>query len=109
MTGLTVRQALTYASKLKNSCESGVDHKNIVSEVMSDLLITDCADTLIEDLSGGEIKRLSVGLELTALNKPNILFMDEPTTGLDSNAAEVVSLKNQIKYIYIISRYMLPR
>ena len=30
MTGLTVRQALTYASKLKNSGESGVDHKNIV-------------------------------------------------------------------------------
>ena len=93
MTGLTVKQALTYASILKNSDESHVDHKHIVSEVMSVLLINDCADTLIEKCSGGQIKRFGICLELTAVRKPNIVFMDEPTTGLDSNAAEVVSLK----------------
>ena len=92
MTGLTVRQALTYASKMKNSDESGVDHKQIVSQVMTELLINECADTLIEKCSGGQIKRFCICLELTALRKPNIVFMDEPTTGLDSNAAEVVSL-----------------
>src|ERR1700712_4453095 len=57
MTGLTVRQALTYASKLKNSNESNVNHNKIVSEVMSELLISDCGDTLIDKCSGGEVKR----------------------------------------------------
>ena len=106
MNGLTVRQALTYASKLKNSDERGVDHKKIVSQVMSDLLISDCADTLIEKCSGGQIKRFCICLELTAVNKPNIIFLDEPTTGLDSNAAEVVSLtlkKSIIKYRFLHS------
>ena len=91
MTGLTVGQALTYASKLKNSCETDVNHKEIVSQVMSDLLISDIENNLIEKCSGGQIKRICIGLELTAVQKPNLLLIDEPTTGLDSNAADVVS------------------
>src|SRR6195952_2140726 len=63
MTGLTVRQALTYASKLKNSSESNVKHNQIVSEVMSELLISDCEDTLIEKCSGGEMKRFCIAQE----------------------------------------------
>ena len=94
MTGLTVFEAMVYASKLKNSSLGsgvGVDHKQVVSEVMADLLISDVADNRIEKCSGGQIKRICIGLELTAIKKPNLLFIDEPTTGLDSNAAEVVS------------------
>src|ERR1700712_1306034 len=63
MTGLTVRQALTYASKLKNSNESDVNHNHIVSEVMSELLISDCGDTLIEKCSGGQVKRYCIAQE----------------------------------------------
>ena len=92
MTGLTVRQALTYASKLKNSNEKNVNHNTIVSQVMSELLISDIENNLIEKCSGGQIKRFCIALELTAVHKPNLLFLDEPTTGLDSNAAEVVSI-----------------
>jgi len=94
MSGLTVGQALSYSSKLKNSGESGVevDHKNNVWDVMQELLITDIRDNLIENCSGGEIKRICIGLELTSVRKPNLLFIDEPTTGLDSNAAEVVCI-----------------
>ena len=91
ITGLTVRQALTYASKLKNSEERVVDHNQVVSEVMSDLLVSDIGDQLIEKCSGGQIKRICIGLELTAVRKPDLLLIDEPTTGLDSNSAEVVS------------------
>jgi ABC-type multidrug transport system ATPase subunit len=36
-------------------------------------------------ISGGERKRVAIGIEM--LNNPKILFMDEPTTGLDSKAA----------------------
>ena len=94
MTGLTVRQALIYASKLKNSGERDVNHNEIVSQVMSELLIADIENSRIENCSGGQIKRVSVALELTGLIKPNLLFLDEPTTGLDSNAAETVSLQS---------------
>ena len=53
--------------------------------------LTDQANTQIgtpgikKTLSGGERKRLSLGTEI--LSDPQILFCDEPTTGLDSNMA----------------------
>ena len=90
MTGLSVYEALYYSSKLKNSSERGVNHCKVVEQVMSDLLISDISSNRIEKCSGGQIKRICIGLELTAVKKPNLLFIDEPTTGLDSNAAEVV-------------------
>jgi ABC-type multidrug transport system ATPase subunit len=41
-------------------------------------------------------KRLSIGVELAA--NPAILFLDEPTTGLDSRAAQVYLLMNMILF-----------
>ena len=88
--GLTVGQSLTYASQLKNSSVNGVNHKAVVRQVMAELLIEDIEQNRIDKCSGGQLKRVCIGLELTALNKPDFLFLDEPTTGLDSNAAQVV-------------------
>ena len=58
--------------------------------MISDLGLMKCADTyigssLIKGISGGERKRASIGVEL--LTSPKILFLDEPTTGLDSSTA----------------------
>ena len=90
--GLTAKQIMIYASKLKNSkCDQDFDHESNVNKIMSDLLITDTMNTKAKDCSGGQQKRLAIALELTARHKPNVMFIDEPTTGLDSNVAENVS------------------
>ena len=89
--GLTVRQTLLYASKLKNSqIIVDLDHNQNVEDLMSRLLISDISDNGVEKCSGGERKRVVIGAELTSYIKPSLLFLDEPTSGLDSNAAERV-------------------
>ena len=90
ISGLTAEQTLIYASKLKNS-DQQLDHALSVKNLMIDLLISDIAKSNVQNCSTGEQKRLVMAMELTSLNKPNLICIDEPTTGLDSNAAEVVS------------------
>ena len=90
--GLTAKQNMIYASKLKNSrLGEDIDHERNVQQIMDDFLISDTMNTKAGSCSGGQQKRLAIALELTALHKPNVIFCDEPTTGLDSNVAEVVS------------------
>jgi ABC-type multidrug transport system ATPase subunit len=91
--GLTAKQNLIYASKLKNSGENfKINHENNVHDLLSELMISDIADTKVEFCSGGEKRRLLIALELTSHIKPNLLCIDEPTSGLDSNAAEGVNI-----------------
>jgi ABC-2 type transport system ATP-binding protein len=76
---------------LKNSGIScRVDHENNAKNLLSELMISDIENRKVENCSGGEQKRLSIALEMTSYIKPNLLCIDEPTTGLDSNAAEIV-------------------
>lgn len=52
------------------------------------LNITNTANTLVKNCSGGEQKRVAIAQELAAEEKPNLFCIDEPTSGLDSCAAE---------------------
>lgn len=61
--------------------------------MLDQLKLTKCANTkiggpLVKGVSGGERKRTSIGVEL--ITNPTLIFLDEPTTGLDSYTSEQV-------------------
>jgi ABC-type multidrug transport system ATPase subunit len=79
---LTVYQALNYAARLRMPSDTSKEerHQHII-QVLEDLDLIERKDTPISRLSGGQIKRVSIGVEL--LIKPGLFFLDEPTSGLD--------------------------
>ncbi|HRJ75300.1 MAG TPA: FHA domain-containing protein, partial [Anaerolineales bacterium] len=79
---LTIYQALDYAAQLRMPSDTSPEerHKRVM-EVLADLDLTHRKDVQISGLSGGQQKRVSIGVEL--LTKPGLFFLDEPTSGLD--------------------------
>ena len=91
---LTVRESLMYAAclRLEESMEQA-DKEHRVQDVLNMLELTDHADTIVgssenRGLSGGQLKRLSIAVEIIHL--PDLIFLDEPTTGLDSSTSDTV-------------------
>jgi ABC transport system ATP-binding/permease protein len=80
---LTVRTALRYAARLRFPAEAtAAERERRIDEVLAQLgLDATVAAQRISTLSGGQRKRTSLALEL--LTRPSLLFLDEPTTGLD--------------------------
>ncbi|XP_015244997.1 PREDICTED: ATP-binding cassette sub-family G member 2-like [Cyprinodon variegatus] len=92
---LTVRENLLFSANLRLNRKhySSADKQKLVNSIIQDLGLVDCADTKIgteflRGVSGGERKRCSIGMEL--VTSPSLLFLDEPTTGLDSNTANCI-------------------
>ncbi|CAN5561854.1 hypothetical protein BH10PLA2_BH10PLA2_04040 [soil metagenome] len=83
---LTVRQALDYAARLRMPLNTTrLQREQRVEEAMVLLELTDRVAVPVGSLSGGQRKRVSVGIEL--LGRPPVLCLDEPTSGLDPGAA----------------------
>jgi ABC-type multidrug transport system ATPase subunit/pSer/pThr/pTyr-binding forkhead associated (FHA) protein len=81
-TELTVYQALDYAARLRMPADTTPEERHRrVMEVLEDLDLVHRKDVQISGLSGGQQKRVSIGVEL--LTKPGLFFLDEPTSGLD--------------------------
>jgi ABC-type multidrug transport system ATPase subunit/pSer/pThr/pTyr-binding forkhead associated (FHA) protein len=79
---LTVYQALNYAARLRMPSDTSKDERHQrIMQVLEDLDLVERKDTPISRLSGGQIKRVSIGVEL--LTRPGLFFLDEPTSGLD--------------------------
>ncbi|XP_018573814.1 ATP-binding cassette sub-family G member 1 [Anoplophora glabripennis] len=93
---LTVDEAMLVAANLKLGRNlSHTDKMNAIMEILELLRLSGTRKTPTNLLSGGERKRLSIALEL--LNNPPVLFLDEPTTGLDDlSCSQCISLLKQI-------------
>lgn len=76
---LSVEETVLFYARIK-----GVPHeleKAHAAQILRDIGLAHCPDRLVRELSGGMMRRLSVGIAIAA--NPRMIFLDEPTTGLD--------------------------
>ncbi|XP_041364342.1 broad substrate specificity ATP-binding cassette transporter ABCG2-like [Gigantopelta aegis] len=93
---LTIRENLSFSAALRLPSSVTKQQRRLrVDQVIHELGLTECADRkvgteFIRGVSGGERKRTNIGMEL--IISPPVLFLDEPTTGLDASTASSVML-----------------
>ncbi|EAA05934.4 AGAP009464-PA [Anopheles gambiae str. PEST] len=93
---LTVTEAMTCATHLKLGFGIGMAEKRrLIEKILFMLGLEQKGNTPTMGLSGGQKKRLAIALEM--ISNPPILFLDEPTTGLDSSScAQCISLLKRL-------------
>lgn len=108
---LTVYQNLYFAAKLCFNDKTEQEIDELVLKVLEDLGLSETKDLKVgsplrKTISGGQRKRLNIGLEL--LREPSVLFCDEPTSGLSSRDSENIidllkelSLKGKLVFTVI--------
>lgn len=99
---LTLRELLNVFASLYGRT---VDPMVLLDEVQ----LTDKADSQVKELSGGQKQRFSIAVGL--VNDPKVLFLDEPTTGLDPQARRnlwdlVESIKRRGTTVVLTTHYM---
>ncbi len=77
--------------------------------ILKEVLLEDSAKNMFKNLSGGQKQKM--GLALSLVNNPDLLFLDEPTTGLDPNARRAIwevirELKKSGKTIILTTHYL---
>ena len=99
---LTVKENLHYFRNL-------YDSKISVDELIDRVGLAKKTDSMYKTLSGGMKQR--VGIAISLINEPELLFLDEPTAGLDPQARRetwnlIKKLKQQGKTIFLTTHYM---
>ncbi|MBU1941703.1 MAG: ATP-binding cassette domain-containing protein [Candidatus Thermoplasmatota archaeon] len=99
---LTVRETLEYFSVL-------YDKSADIDEILKAMDLVDQRKKLYGNLSGGLKQR--VGVAISLVNDPDIVFLDEPTTGLDPKARRevwqvIANLRNRGKTVFLTTHYM---
>lgn len=80
-----------------------------IDQLLAEVSLTEKQDSFVRTLSGGQKQRVSLALAL--VNDPQVLFLDEPTTGLDPQARRnvwksVAKLRDKGKTIMLTTHYM---
>lgn len=79
---LPTQKALDYVARLRLPSDlTAAERKAVVEEELSALGLAECRDVPVGNLSGGQRKRVSIGVE--RLTRPGLFFLDEATSGLD--------------------------
>ena len=93
---LTVEEAMNQAAKLKLSKHMKSDEiQEKINCLVKNLGLSGRLKTRTSELSGGQMKRLAIGLEM--LNNPPVMIFDEPTSGLDAvNALHLLKLLKKL-------------
>jgi ABC-2 type transport system ATP-binding protein len=104
---LTAKQNLVFWGQMYDM--SGKALENRIVEVLEQIGLTDRAGDRVETFSGGMKRRLNIGVGL--MHKPQLLFMDEPTVGIDPQSRRrildtVIDLKNQGMTVLYTTHYM---
>ena len=76
---MTARENLEYVGRLFHM--SGAESKDRAKELLGRFDLVDAGDRVVSGYSGGMRRRLDIAMSLIA--RPSLLFLDEPTTGLD--------------------------
>ncbi len=96
---MNVRQNLEFPLKMNKKDLSKKEVDEAVKEVLEAVGLTDKMNEMPADLSGGQRKR--VGIARTLILKPEIMFYDEPTGGLDPITSEEINkLINEVQKKY---------
>ncbi len=108
---LSVYQNLYFAAKLCFKDKSNDDIQKLCNKTLESLGLYEARNLRVgspldKSISGGQRKRLNIGLEL--LREPSVLFVDEPTSGLSSRDSENImellkdlSLKGKMIFVVI--------
>lgn len=83
-------------SQVNSETANCMDEEDKINELINVLNLVSTRSTPISNLSGGERRRVGIGIEL--INDPNVILLDEPTSGLDSfNALNILETLSNIK------------
>ena len=83
---LTGRENLTMVARLRHLSRTAARER--VDRLLADFDLTEAADRRVAEYSGGMTRRLD--LAMTLVGEPAIIFLDEPTTGLDPRSRRTV-------------------
>ena len=104
---LTVQENLSFYASLYNLSEDTIN--NNIKNILTLLKLTNRANSIVKELSGGLKQRLSIGCAM--VHNPEIIFLDEPTAGVDPiSRKEMWEVFNHLSQqgitIFITTHYM---